>query len=204
MITTEEVLPLWVRRLNLRKVGLRSNLWVQARGKPVRGWLIQQMVKLAIAEVVTADVVVHADSDVVLLRAFEPESLVDREGRVRLYVEPAAIGESLLNHVEWHRTPRSCWRSVGTELPVPDFITSLVPWKRENATALLAHIEANHRSQMVSRGGGRLGRIRIHPLRPFCNRRPRRHCWAVHVVCVALPRLLDSGPAVRRGARPVL
>ena len=46
-ITTEDILPVWLRRLNLRKVGLRSNLW--ARGKPIRGWLVQQLVKLAVA-----------------------------------------------------------------------------------------------------------------------------------------------------------
>ncbi len=143
VLTTEEVLPLWLRRLNLRKLELRSNLWLQARGKPVRGWLLQQMVKLATAEVVTADVVVHADSDVVLLRSFQPESLVDREGRVRLYSRPAAIGEDLLGHVEWHRTAEKLLSIGRAELPVPDFITSLVPWKRENASALLAHIEAN-------------------------------------------------------------
>ena len=47
VITTEDILPVWLRRLNLRKVGLRSNLW--ARGKPIRGWLVQQLVKLAVA-----------------------------------------------------------------------------------------------------------------------------------------------------------
>ena len=143
MLTTQEVLPLWLRRLNLRKLGLRSNLWLQARGKPVRGWLVQQIVKLAIAEVVTADILVHADSDVVLLRSFQPGSLVDRDGRVRLYSQPAAIGENLLDHVEWHRTAEKLLGIGRAELPVPDFITHLVPWKRENATALLAHIEAN-------------------------------------------------------------
>jgi Family of unknown function (DUF6492) len=142
LVTTEEVLPLWLRRLNLQRIGVRSNIWLQARGRPVRGWLVQQLVKLALAEQMAADVVVYADSDVVLMRPFRSGSVIDPDGRVRLYVSPGAIDEGLPEHVLWHR---SAERLLGLEpmsAPMPDYITHLVPWKRENAAAMLAHIEA--------------------------------------------------------------
>jgi Family of unknown function (DUF6492) len=141
LVATEEVLPLWLRRLNLRRIGLRSSVWLQARGRPVRGWLVQQLVKLALAAQLSADVVVFADSDVVLMRPFHSASVVDAEGRVRLFAVPDAIDEGLPEHIRWHR---SAERLLGLEplsAPMPDYITHLVPWKRENAAALLARIE---------------------------------------------------------------
>ena len=104
LLTTEEVLPLWLRRVNTRRLGVRSNIWLQTLGRPVRGWLMQQLVKLAVAEQVTTDVVVHADSDVVLLKPFTARSVSDVAGRVRLYERADAIDESLPGHVLWHRS----------------------------------------------------------------------------------------------------
>jgi hypothetical protein len=143
LVATEEVLPLWLRRLDIRRVGLRSNLWVQARGRPVRGWLVQQLVKLALTEELTADLVIHADSDVVLLRPFQMSSLTDRDGRVRLYARPGAVDEKLPNHVLWHRTAERLLGIEEARVPMTDFITSFVPWKRENAVALLEHVQTN-------------------------------------------------------------
>jgi Family of unknown function (DUF6492) len=141
LLTTEDVLPVWLRRLDIRRIGLRSNIWVQTRGKPVRGWLVQQMIKLALAQQLTADVLVHADSDVVLMRPFRTSSVIDGDGRVRLYAQPGAVDERLPNHVLWHRRAEKLLGIEHAALPLPDFITSLVPWKRQNAVALLEHIE---------------------------------------------------------------
>jgi Family of unknown function (DUF6492) len=141
LVATEEVLPLWLRRLDLRRLGVRSNIWVQARGKPVRGWLVQQLIKLSLAERLTADIVVHADSDVVLLRPFRKAQLLDPDGRVRLYKDPAAVDESLPSHIAWHRSAERLLGIDAAALPLPDFITSFVPWKRQTAVALLRHVE---------------------------------------------------------------
>jgi Family of unknown function (DUF6492) len=142
LVTTEEVLPLWLRRMNLRRVGLRSSIWLQARGRPVRGWLVQQLAKLAVSEQLTADVVVFADSDVVLMRPFNSASVVGPDGRMRLYAHPDAIDERLPNHVRWHRSAERLLGVEPIDFPMPDYIAALVPWKRENAAALLARIEA--------------------------------------------------------------
>jgi Family of unknown function (DUF6492) len=75
IVAKEEVLPLWVHRVDTLKAGLRSNVWVQARGRPIRGWLLQQLVKLAVAEQLSGDVLVYADSDVVLIRPFSADAV---------------------------------------------------------------------------------------------------------------------------------
>jgi hypothetical protein len=141
VVAKEEILPLWVRRLDTLRIGLRSNAWVQARGIPIRGWLLQQFVKLAVAEKLSADVLVHADSDVVLLRPFSASSVIDAGGRVRLYARPDYIDEALPDHVRWHRSAEKLFGIKPAALPVPDFISSLVTWKRENAVGLLEQIE---------------------------------------------------------------
>jgi hypothetical protein len=136
LVATEDVLPRRVWRLEARRVGLRSNVFLQL-GKPIRGWLLQQLVKLAACREVAADVIVHADSDVSLMRRFAAESLVDVRGRVRLYRAPGAIDESLPEHVRWHRTAEQLLGLDPSPIPLPQYITSLVPWRRDNAVALL-------------------------------------------------------------------
>lgn len=137
----EELLPLWVRRLDTLRIGLRSNVWFQARGLPIRGWLLQQLVKLAVAEEVHADVLMHADSDVVLLRPFSVSSVMEENGPIRLYARPDYIDEALPHHVRWHRSAEQLLGIEPAAVPMPDFISSLVPWKRDNAVALLDRIE---------------------------------------------------------------
>jgi Family of unknown function (DUF6492) len=149
VVAKEEVLPVWVRRLDTLRIGLHSNVWIQARGTPIRGWLLQQLIKLAVAEQLTADVLVHADSDVVLLRPFSVSSVVDASDRVRLYARPEGVDERLPDHVRWHRSAERLLGIGEAELPMPDFISSLVPWKRENAVALLDHIETTTGKQWL-------------------------------------------------------
>jgi hypothetical protein len=141
VVAKEEILPLRVRRLDTLRVGLRSNVWLQALGRPIRGWLLQQFVKLAIAEQLTADVLVHADSDVVLLHRFTVDSVADECGRVRLYALPASVDATMPNHIRWHRAAERLLGIGPADLPATDFISSLVPWRRQNAVALLDRIE---------------------------------------------------------------
>jgi hypothetical protein len=140
-VTKEEVLPVWMHRVDTVKVGLRSNVWLQARGRPIRGWLVQQLVKLAVTKLLSADVVVHADSDVVLIRPFSPDTVVDGEGRVRLYERPEYVDAAMPDHVRWHRSAEKLLDLGPAEPPLPDYISTLVPWKRQNAVALLDHVE---------------------------------------------------------------
>jgi len=144
IVATEDVLPKRVWRLEARRVGLRSNVFVHA-GLPVRGWLVQQLVKLAICREIEADVVVHADSDVVLVRGFDAESVVDGAHCVRLYCAPGAIDASLSGHVRWHRTAERLLGLDASPTPLPDYITSLVPWRRDNAKLLLDFLDRRFR-----------------------------------------------------------
>jgi hypothetical protein len=144
IVATEDVLPKRVWRLEARRVGFRSNVFLQM-GRPIRGWLVQQLVKLAACREVATDVILHTDSDVALVRRFDGDLLFDAESRLRLYSAPGAIEAGMPHHVRWHRIAEHLLGLDATPLPLPDYITSLVPWARENGVALLEFLERRYR-----------------------------------------------------------
>jgi hypothetical protein len=140
IMTTEELLPQRVRKLEVHGIG--KNIWVGARTAPMRGWLVQQLAKLAINLVAREDVLVHADSDVVLVRPFADGALLHDTGSLPLFRVGAAIDERLPGHVRWHRTAERLLGLRPRPLPLPDYIGGLVPWRREVAVSLLEELEA--------------------------------------------------------------
>ncbi len=140
IVTTEELLPRRVRRLEVYGVG--KNIWLGAGTTPMRGWLVQQLTKLAITSVAREDVLIHADSDVVLIRPFRKDALTDARGSLRLFRIPAAIDEGLPDHVRWHRTAERLLGIPRRPLPLPDYVGGLIPWRREVVISLLEQIEA--------------------------------------------------------------
>ncbi|MBO0867805.1 MAG: hypothetical protein J2P15_04495, partial [Micromonosporaceae bacterium] len=96
--TSSEVLP----RRYLR-VG-RGDSYVDIRRPwpPVRGWITQQALKLAAAAQLDADVVLIADSDVVLVRPVRADRFIV-DGQRRLYRQERAVTAEMERHVIWHR-----------------------------------------------------------------------------------------------------
>jgi Family of unknown function (DUF6492) len=140
IVTTEELLPRRVRRFEVYGTG--KNIWLGARTPPIRGWLVQQLAKFAIAVVAREDILVHADSDIVLIRPFREAMLMDKDGALRLFRTAATVGEELPDLVRWHRTAERLLGVPPRPLPLPDYISGLVPWSREIAVSLLEEIEA--------------------------------------------------------------
>ena len=127
--------PSWRKRLRLP----RRNVYLGPFGRPVRGWIAQQIMKIALAARASSDVVVHVDSDSVFVRPLRAGDL-QRDGRVRLYRNPQMV--ELASHRLWHA---AAGRLLG--LPPSDFygaeyIDPLVVWRRSVAVALTERIAA--------------------------------------------------------------
>lgn len=60
------------------------NIWLSPITIPVRGWIIQQIVKLGVFECVDADCFVNIDSEVVFVKQFNKDMIV-QDGRVLLH-----------------------------------------------------------------------------------------------------------------------
>jgi hypothetical protein len=115
--------------LNVRRVAL-----------PVRGWVMQQLVKLQAAAEIGADVLLLADSDVLLVRPVTLDTF-RRNGRLRLYRKDAAIDERLPRHLTWHDTARRLLGVPPAKPPLPDYVSALNVWDRATVLALRDHIQ---------------------------------------------------------------
>jgi hypothetical protein len=94
---------------------------------PVRGWIRQQILKLAAAARLDADVVVLVDSDIEFVRPFTPETF-RRDGAVRFYRRPGAVDAGLPRHVVWHRVARELLGLPAAAPPHHDYVSSLLAW----------------------------------------------------------------------------
>jgi hypothetical protein len=135
--TVDELLP---RRL-IAVPG--ANVWLNLRRPypPVRGWVMQQLVKLHAAAELEADVWLMTDSDVVFVRPVTAETF-QRGGRLLYYRRDAAVDETMQRHVIWHDVAR---RLLGlppaAAPPLPDYISPLNAWDRRTVRALRDRIE---------------------------------------------------------------
>jgi hypothetical protein len=109
---------------------------------PVRGWILQQVIKLAAVAAAEDDVVLVVDSDVEFVRSLTPELFV-RDGQVRFYRRPGQIDDSLPRHMIWHRTARILLGLPPVDPPFTDYIpSSLVAWDPKIVRQMLARVSA--------------------------------------------------------------
>lgn len=100
------VLALPFLRLNFGG-GQPAPLWVNLRRPypPLRGWIIQQLVKLAVASQMSEKIIVTADSDLIFVRPVTAETFAPG-GRPRLYRLDDGVDNSLPRHMRWHAVAR--------------------------------------------------------------------------------------------------
>jgi Family of unknown function (DUF6492) len=108
---------------------------------PVRGWIKQQVLKLAAVAASEDDVVLVADSDVEFFRPFTAEMFV-RAGTVRFFCKPNQIDKRLPRHMIWHRVARELLGLPPTEPPYADYISSPLAWDPMIVRKMLARVTA--------------------------------------------------------------
>ena len=94
---------------------------------PVRGWIQQQIIKLAAVAASEEDVVLTADSDVQFFRPFTAEMFV-RDGKVRFFCNPDQIDKRLPRHMTWHRVARALLGLPPAEPPYANYVSSPLAW----------------------------------------------------------------------------
>ncbi|MEM8499753.1 MAG: DUF6492 family protein [Pseudomonadota bacterium] len=141
LIRKEDILPSWVSRMRWHQ-----GWWWSKKTLPVRGWIMQQVAKLGIAEHLDTDVIVFADSDVSFVRPFDAGSLVRDSGsgepQVRLYRDERKP------HFYQNRRYRNWYRFAARALGLgnPDalsgaYIAQMVSWDRHSVIDMHRHIE---------------------------------------------------------------
>lgn len=121
-----------------------ANLWCNAARPwpPIRGWIAQQILKLAAARASTAKVVLLVDSDLVLLRETSADLFLEH-GKVVLFRSPQGIDETLPRHRLWVQTAQQLLGLPGdANYPLPDYISWPCAWDPDIVRDMLARIEA--------------------------------------------------------------
>jgi Family of unknown function (DUF6492) len=106
---------------------------------PVRGWILQQVIKLAAVAASEDDVVLLVDSDIEFIRPFGVETFV-RNGVVRFYNRPDEIDDKLPRHIIWHRVARALLGLPPADPPYTDYISSLLAWNPAIVRRMLAQV----------------------------------------------------------------
>jgi hypothetical protein len=122
----------------------KANMWVNLRRPfpPIRGWVMQQLLKLHVATVLDADLLLLADSDVVLARPVTPDTFVEN-GRVRFYRSDDAVHAGMTRHVIWHDVARRLLGLPSADSRLfADYVSAFNVWERTVVCALKEHVEA--------------------------------------------------------------
>jgi hypothetical protein len=141
-----ELLPFWLVKAPMPGPRLRAllrlprrNIYLNLRGKPVRGWIAQQIMKIAACADSPTEIIMHMDSDGVYIRPLTREMLVDGDGAVRFYRNPDL--ERLATHVLWREV---AYRLLGVEpnsINPGDYIGLCVVWRRSIVRKMIQRIE---------------------------------------------------------------
>jgi hypothetical protein len=128
-------LPVISSRVNCAGVS-RRRPW-----QPIRGWVMQQLVKLNMAAHVRADALVFVDSDVVLVRRTDVDDYL-KDGAVRFFSRTDGITRSMTRHHRWcqaaHRLLGLPWKDHDT---YPDHVAGIVSYDPELVRAGLERVE---------------------------------------------------------------
>lgn len=140
LMVAEDLLPAY------RPITLRGRrLWLRAPFHLVRGWIFQQLAKLAAVASLPEDAVVLVDSDVIFLRPLVDHELFDGN-KVQLYHRPDAPSGPAGQSDKWHDAARHALGLSGSGYTGADYISTVIAWSPGVVRAMLAQIEAaNHR-----------------------------------------------------------
>lgn len=116
--------------------------WVNSRRPwwPVRGWVLQQALKLAVAATLPYDHVVVVDSDIAFIRPFSLERYLGG-ATTTVFRRERAVHAGLPRHVRWHAVARALLGlPADGSLPQPDYVSSLNIWAPARVRAMTDHI----------------------------------------------------------------
>ena len=140
IVPSSQLLPRWLKLLPLV---LRKNrpVWWSFRTKPVHGWHVQQILKIAAALQFPERRYCLVDSDNVFVRPFDLKSYAGRE-TTPLYVDRAAILADAPLHGPWTRNcDRLLGRSVPTIFPADDYVGNAIIWDQQTVRDMTQAVE---------------------------------------------------------------
>lgn len=136
IVLTEDVLPNWFVRAPFIHHWYSREIWLTPFSLPVRGWILQQILKLSVPDFIDCEAIVFADSDVMFVRPFATRHIA-RDGLVRLYRVPdGTVGSPIhARSRQWHQQASRLVGLPKQDYFGADYVGSVISWRR---SALLA------------------------------------------------------------------
>ena len=155
VVPCSQLLPRWLKLIpSVLRKGRR--VWWSFRTKPVHGWHIQQILKIAAVLRAPEQQFCIINSDNVFIRAFDVKNYAGGE-KTPLYVERAAISAEAPLHATW---TGNCNRLLGREEPVmfpaDDYVGNLIVWDKTAVQDMTRAIEGVTNKAWAPRSATRL------------------------------------------------
>lgn len=141
VVSETDLFPRWLRSFPDPVSLGRRRLWLSPVSVPLRGWHAQQIRRLALARHIDSRMLLSIDSDVVMVRPFDPSSMWTGD-RMRMYRIDAGISDTMPEHHAWSAHAGRLLGLPETIRPAHDYINTFIGWRVDTARALLDHIEA--------------------------------------------------------------
>jgi hypothetical protein len=145
VISEDTLLPKWFWKIPLPDAHWRRRLFLPRRNfyltpfsMPVRGWIVQQIMKIAAAAGSSTEIVLHVDSDALFVRPFSVDQLFHDEAHARLFRRAPEAGKG---HRSWHLAASKLLGLPPDEFHDGDYIDSLVVWRRSVVRKMIERIE---------------------------------------------------------------
>jgi hypothetical protein len=148
-----DILPSWLHCFRQGFSKTSRKVWLSTKTWPMRGWHVQQLRRIAIANFIAHEAILYCDSDMLFVRPFETQNLW-RDESLRLYRKPNAINSNDLEdtalHFDWTRSAASLNGLNEPNFPAHDYINNLVTWRRQHVLDMCANIENSTGTDWVS------------------------------------------------------
>lgn len=145
VVNEQDILPSWLHSVRQGLSSSARKIWFSTRTWPMRGWHVQQLRRIAMAQHLTHDGLLYCDSDMLFVREFSTESLWNGDD-LRLYRKDNGIHDQLPDggklHQQWTGHAARLNGLAAPSFPAHDYINNMVTWRRQSVVDMCAHIEA--------------------------------------------------------------
>ena len=135
LVLSEDLIGKWLMRLPGR-----NGWWIGWRSQPVRGWILQQLLKISATSVAPEDTLVFCDSDTVFIRPFSGRDFLIGD-KVGLLDVPFANDDI----IRWSKISRQVLGIADRQNQAPrGHVGNMICWSRPIAAAMQDHIANVH------------------------------------------------------------
>lgn len=141
VIDERDLLPSWIRPFPDPTYLGHRRVWLSFKTKPLRGWHVQQLRRIALASKVEEDGLLYTDSDTAFVKPFDCNTLWQGD-KLRLFYRPNALANpEWPEHPVWAENAGKLLGVKNGKSALNDYIGQLVSWRRDSVVGMCERIE---------------------------------------------------------------